>query len=243
MNSSRRKTGTGHERLVRMDVRVILLLILCTAAASYLTSSLLAHAVLTAALVGLAIAFGQARMGLKSLLAHGVVTGWLRINMHFGVIVPPPMALALVYKMIPILAATLLLFAIPSAKLTAGIRQLPIPANVQLMLTVMLRFAPTVASEAADIRDAMRVRGFLGSPAAIFRNPLNTLEYTIVPLVFRELKLADEISAAAVVRGIESPCPKHAYYVNTMRVTDVVFGSACLALGAAVVTAPHLVGR
>ena len=184
-----------------------------------------------------------AALGLKLLLAYGLVTVWLQVDARFGIIVPPPLALALVHRLIPVLVVLGLLFALPAAKLTAGIRQLPIPAGAQLMLTVMLRFVPTVTSEMAGIRDAMRVRGLLGSPMAVLRNPLRTVEYAVVPLIFRELTLADEMSAAAVVRGIESPCVKHGYYVNRMRPADAVFMLVCLALTATAVVAPRAIGR
>lgn len=233
----------GHERLVRMDVRAVLWLVLCTMVASYLTPGLQAHAGLAVALVALACAFGRAALGLKLLLAYVLVTVWLQVDVRFGIIVPPPLALALVHRLIPIFVALGLLFALPAAKLTAGIRQLPIPAGAQLMLTVMLRFVPTVIAETAGIRDAMRVRGLLGSPLTFLRSPLRTVEYAVVPLIFRELKLADEISAAAVVRGIESPCVKHGYYVNRMRPADAAFMFVCLAFTAAAVAGPRLIAR
>ena len=243
MSRDLRPGGRGHERLVRMDVRAVLWLVLCTMVASYLTPGLQAHAGLAVALVALACAFGRAALGLKLLLAYGLVTVWLQVDVRFGIIVPPPLALALVHRLIPIFVALGLLFALPAAKLTAGIRQLPIPAGAQLMLTVMLRFVPTVIAETAGIRDAMRVRGLLGSPLTVLRSPLRTVEYAVVPLIFRELKLADEMSAAAVVRGIESPCVKHGYYVNRMRPADAVFMLVCLALTATAVVAPRAIGR
>lgn len=237
------RSGPGYDRLLRMDVRAVLFLVLCATVASYLVPNLLVHAALTVMLLTVSGAYGQVAPALRLLAVYAVAVAWLFINVHFGIIVPPPMALALVYKLIPVLLVLCLLFAIPSAKLTAGIRQLPIPARIQLTLTVMLRFIPTVASETADIRDAMRVRGLLDSPLAVLRSPLSTFEYAVVPLIFRELKLADEISAAAVVRGIESPCTKHAYYTNRMRMTDVVLMSAALLLAAASIVVPRVLSR
>ena len=57
---------------------------------------------------------------------------------------------------------------------------------------------------------------------AVLRHPLNTLEYAIVPMVFRSLKIADELSASAIVRGIESPCKKQSYYVSKIGFGDVL---------------------
>lgn len=53
-------------------------------------------------------------------------------------------------------------------------------------------------------------------------HPLNTFEYVVVPMVFRSLKIADELAASSVVRGIESPYKKEGYYLNKMAVSDGV---------------------
>lgn len=49
---------------------------------------------------------------------------------------------------------------VPSGKLTAGLRQLPIPTKMMLTVIVILRFMPTILSEFSDVKDAMRTRGF-----------------------------------------------------------------------------------
>ena len=89
-----------------------------------------------------------------------------------------------------------------------------------LVLVVMLRFAPTIILEFGEVREAMKIRGFLRSASTVLRYPLNTLEYAIVPMVFRSLKIADELSASAIVRGIESPYKKQSYYVSRISPLD-----------------------
>ena len=49
---------------------------------------------------------------------------------------------------------------------------------------------------------------------------MDTLEYAIVPMVFRSLKIADELAASAIVRGIESPYKKESYYVSRIAALD-----------------------
>lgn len=44
--------------------------------------------------------------------------------------------------------------------------------------------------------------------------------YAIVPMVFRSLKIADELAASAIVRGIESPYKKESYYVSRIAALD-----------------------
>ncbi len=220
------------------DARTMFLLVLCVCATSYLASSMLLHAVLTGSVFLLAVILNQGVMAGKMLAGYVVTIGWLLFNLRFGIIVPPPLVLALVYKSLPVLIAVMLLFAIPSAKLMDTIRQLPVPKQLQVLLAVMLRFAPTVADEARAVTDAMRTRGFISSPAVVLTHPLRTLEYAVVPLVMRELTLADELAATAVVRGIESPLPKHGYYINRIRPHDMVLIVVSLTMSVVLIAMP-----
>ena len=62
----------------------------------------------------------------------------------------------------------------------------------------MFRFFPTVGEEASSISDAMRMRGisFGGN------HPGKMLEYRLIPLMTCSVKIGDELSAAALTRGL-----------------------------------------
>ncbi len=235
-----RRDGSNRLTPCDFDARTIVLLALCVCVTSYLAPTMLAHAVLACAVFLLAVLLGQGAMGAKMLGGYAITVGWLLVDLRFGIMVPPPMVFALVYKTIPVLMAVLLLSAVPSAKLTDAIRRLPVPNNLQVILSVMLRFAPTVADELRAVRDAMRTRGFISSPTAVLAHPFRTLEYAVVPLVLRELTLADELAATAVVRGIESPLPKHGYYINRIGPPDVLLIVASVTMSAVLIAAPGL---
>lgn len=61
-----------------------------------------------------------------------------------------------------------------------------------------IRFFPTVGEEASSISDAMRMRGisFGGN------HPGKMLEYRLIPLMTCSVKIGDELSAAALTRGL-----------------------------------------
>jgi energy-coupling factor transport system permease protein len=65
----------------------------------------------------------------------------------------------------------------------------------------MFRFFPTVGEEYAAINDAMRMRGvtFAGG------NPAAMLEYRLVPMMICCVKIGEELSAAALTRGLGAP--------------------------------------
>lgn len=58
---------------------------------------------------------------------------------------------------------------------------------------------PTLKEEYLSIKDAMRMRGIrFGS------NPVAMLEYRFVPLIISMVKIGNELSAAAMTRGLGS---------------------------------------
>lgn len=209
-------------RIREVNVLVPLFVAVCACAVAFLAKQAAYQMAFTCLLFLLMAFMGCAKAGLKFLLVYLVCEIWLRFNLHFGIGFPSPMMFAFIIEFIPIAMPVYLAVQVPSGKLTAGLRQLPIPAKVTLTIIVILRFAPTVLSEFSDVKDAMRTRGFLHSPVRVLLHPLATMEYAVVPMVFRSLKIADELASSCMVRGIESPCGKQGYYVNGMRGEDVL---------------------
>ena len=196
------RTGTTQKRIEQVDGRTVLFLTVCSCLVSFLTTDLIGHAVFTLWLLLILCYVG------------------LYLETKYSISFPSPLLLSMIYKLLLPAMPAYLLFRIPSGKLTASLRKLPIPAKAMLVLVVMLRFAPTIILEFGEVREAMKIRGFLRSVPTVLRHPLNTLEYAIVPMVFRSLKIADELSASAIVRGIESPYKKQSYYVSRISPLD-----------------------
>ena len=85
----------------------------------------------------------------------------------------------------------------------AGMERLRVTRLITIPLSVMFRFFPTVWEESRSIGDAMRMRGI--GAKSLFRNPAAMLEYRMVPLMLSIAKIANELSAAALTRGLGSP--------------------------------------
>ena len=84
------------------------------------------------------------------------------------------------------------------SELISGMERIHMPKEVTIPLTVMFRFFPTVMDEAASINAAMRMRGIhIGG-----RNAGKMLEYRLVPLMTCCVKIGEELSAAALTRGL-----------------------------------------
>ena len=214
------RTGTTQKRIEQVDGRTVLFLTVCSCLVSFLTTDLIGHAVFTFWLLLILCYFGLYKQGIGCYTVYLVTVVGLYLETKYSISFPSPLLLSMIYKLLLPAMPAYLLFRIPSGKLTASLRKLPIPAKAMLVLVVMLRFAPTIILEFGEVREAMKIRGFLRSVPTVLRHPLNTLEYAIVPMVFRSLKIADELSASAIVRGIESPYKKQSYYVSRISPLD-----------------------
>ncbi|MDY5588710.1 MAG: energy-coupling factor transporter transmembrane component T [Arcanobacterium sp.] len=92
---------------------------------------------------------------------------------------------------------------IVAGELVAGLRSLRIPVAVTVPVVVLLRFVPMVVREYRAVREAMALRGLqLGWRALL--HPLRYLELVLVPLLASCARIADEMTAAGMVRGLGS---------------------------------------
>lgn len=86
------------------------------------------------------------------------------------------------------------------SEFVAAMERIHVPQKVVIPLSVVFRFFPTVKEEYISIRDAMKMRGI-----TTVRSPMKMLEYRIVPLMMSVAKIGEELSAAALTRGLGSP--------------------------------------
>ncbi len=80
----------------------------------------------------------------------------------------------------------------------AAFHRMHIPPQIIIPLSVMFRFFPTVSEEFASINAAMKMRDIcLGG-----KNAKKIVEYRIVPLLVCSVTIGQELSAAALTRGL-----------------------------------------
>lgn len=83
------------------------------------------------------------------------------------------------------------------SEFVASMERLHISQKLIIPVSVMFRFFPTVSEEYRSIQDAMRLRGI-----GFRKGPVAMAEYRLVPLIVSLVKIGDELSAAAVTRGL-----------------------------------------
>lgn len=83
----------------------------------------------------------------------------------------------------------------------SSMERMHVTEKIVIPLSVIFRFFPTIREEYAAIRDAMKMRGIrIGG-----KNPFLMIEYRLVPLIVSVVKIGDELSAAALSRGLGAP--------------------------------------
>ena len=105
------------------------------------------------------------------------------------------------------------------SELISGMERIHMPKEVTIPLTVMFRFFPTVFQESEAISDAMKMRGI-----TTFRSPMKMLEYRVVPLMMSIAKIGEELSAAALTRGLGAPEKRTNICSIGFGLLDIVFG-------------------
>lgn len=126
----------------------------------------------------------------------------------------------IVTRMIPALTMGRYLFASTTvSEFTAAMERMRMPQAITIPFSVMFRFFPTIAEEARAINDAMRMRGV---------NPLS-LEYRVVPLMMNTVKIGEELSAAALTRGLGGPTRRTNVCEIGFGLTDLAFAVPALA--------------
>ena len=90
-------------------------------------------------------------------------------------------------------------------ELTAALRKMHVPESVIIPCAVVVRFFPTVGEDYRHIRAAMALRGIAQGRGALLLHPMQSLEYILMPLLMNSNNVAQDLSAAALTKGIGLP--------------------------------------
>lgn len=105
-----------------------------------------------------------------------------------------------------------------------------IPDAFIIPITVVFRFVPTIKEESATISDAMRMREIRFGTEKFWKNPTAVLEYRVIPLLMSIAKIGEELSAAALTRGLGGN--RHRTNIADIGFTgyDIIMGLASVGL-------------
>ena len=94
--------------------------------------------------------------------------------------------------------------------LIVAFQRMRFPQAVTIPLVVMFRYVPTLRIEYRQIRSSMDIRGISDTLWKRLSHPLATIEYILIPLLMRCLKVTDELAASGTTRGLELECKRYA---------------------------------
>lgn len=229
------RENTKHYACLRLDARTKLFLSACIFGVVFFSH----HAYspyLSVLIMGIVLAMlGKVKTSIKYAICFLCSALLLHLASEYGfsIAIIPPFLLMYLYKLIPLAMSASMISTSPSGELLAALNKLHVPQGIILPVAVAARFAPTISSEIKAIVDAMRIRGIMGANGKTLLHPLRTFEYVLVPMVIRSLKIADELSASAVARGIECRRKRDSYYEMRIGFSDIA--SMIIGLAAAIV--------
>ena len=90
-------------------------------------------------------------------------------------------------------------------QMKAALRAVHLPRVFVDALAVAFRVIPTVGAEAVAIREAMEMRGVDLGIRGVLRHPLVIAERFLVPLLSSIARVADDLAASSVIRGLGVP--------------------------------------
>ncbi len=86
----------------------------------------------------------------------------------------------------------------------SAMQTMKFPNAVAIPFIVILRYMPTLREDYGYLKDSLKIRGIKTSGIEFFIHPIRSLEFMIVPILFRSIRVAEELSTSVLLRGIEN---------------------------------------
>ena len=213
---------TGEKHLLKLDARTELLLLILANIVAFTQHSVVVEITWVIVLLCLIIVCGCKKSAVKLAAAFAIC-----LLLQYYIFPNGPKILASSFtilvsyarKIFPcLIVGTLILQKTAVQELMLALRKWHIPQSLIIPLSVTVRYFPAIKEESGYIRDAMKLRNIHG---------VQKIECLLVPIMISATTTAEELSAAAVTRGIENPCPKTSMITMKFGIEDFF----CLAVG------------
>ena len=250
----------GNSILHRLDPRAKLIISILYIVVLFLAKNVIAFALLTAVTAALIIMSGIPRViifrGLKPIMFIAVLTAIFNIFFHKGETLLLDAWIFEIYleglinaglivlRIVLLLLSTsiFLTYTTTPLALTDGMEQLLAPLSkigvpvhdFSMMMTIALRFIPTLIEETEKIMNAQKARGADFSSGSIIRR-VKALVPIIIPLFVSAFRRANDLATAMECRCYTGGKGRTRMNVLHASAKDFVFSAAVMILGACVV--------
>jgi energy-coupling factor transporter transmembrane protein EcfT len=224
--------SAGDNHFFKLDPRTKLLLMLIINVTLFKGSTVYIMAGMAALPLSLLVASRKVKPALACALAYSVAVAanQFLVPVTAGVWnLLTVMISGLLYRMMPVMIMGYYLVATTTvSEFVAAMERLRLSPQIIIPMSVMFRFFPTIGEESRAIGDAMRMRGVSFTAGGCWKNPLNLLEYRLVPLLMSTVKSGEELSAAALTRGLDNPVKRTNLCRIGFGVPDLIFSTVAV---------------
>jgi len=209
---------------MKLDVRTYIILTILSATWATVNSNMVVEFYIMAGLVLLQLFSGKGTFMPRLILVYLIFC-----CMQFVVFPVVPDVVEMILSMpvvnvrgfFPVIMCITLLYKNTRvSEMTASFTNMGVSRKVTVPIAVAIRYIPTLKEEWIHIRDAMRMRNVTQGIRNPFKRILKKTECYLVPLFVSSLQSADELSAAAVTRGIENPAKPTCRNYRPMGIAD-----------------------
>lgn len=190
------------------DIRIGLAMLLVVTIGTSVIRTELGSSLLTAFSLGVGVVLGRwrsmARLAISYLILRGLQ--WICI---LGSSLPVLPWLGIITTIIlhayPSYVLLWLIFIqVPMGQMMASLARLRVPGTALVVLLVVYRYVPTLLGEIRTIWSVSRLRHTQPAWKRWLINPIRQLEYLFVPILMRSGRIADELSAVALCKGLDA---------------------------------------
>ena len=191
---------------VRLDPRSKLYLLILSNLTLFLHVNLRTEIILVALLLSLYFISGKVKSGIRMTTIYAVLIGidFFIIPIAEGILLNFLSMLSVgIRMMLPCIISGGYAFSTTTVgEMVCGLRKLKIPEFIIIPCVTVVRFFPTIAEDYRQIRNAMAFRGIATGNGALLRHPAQSLEYILMPLLMNSNNVAQDLSVAAMTKGI-----------------------------------------
>ena len=113
------------------------------------------------------------------------------------------------------------------SEVIAAMNKMRFSRKFTIPVSVIFRFLPALKQENHAIHDAAAMRGIIITRRKFWENPLRAFEYRMIPLMISVANTGEDLSAAALSRGLDNPA-KHTNYTDVRFTKRDLFAVLCV---------------
>ena len=210
---------------IRLDPRAKLYLLVLANLTLFLHVNLLTEVIVVALYLSLYFLAGKKKSGLRMTVVYAVLVGMdlFLIPVAEGFFLNILSLLSVGIRMLlPCVISGGYAFSTTTVgEMVCGLRKLRVPETIIIPCVTVVRFFPTIAEDYRQICNAMALRGITS------RNPAQMLEYVLIPLLMNSNNVAQDLSVAAMTKGLSLPGQHTSMVELRMRWYDWGYMLAC----------------